>query len=461
MQRRLPFGFLCTKEQFVRSLTYRKYLFLLDGLDEVTDARMGRLRESIKDLSERHHLSQIIVSSRSLEDEFRSWHTFTVADTVRLNKQQALSLIKRLEYGPEAKERFAEQLDSHLYSQHKSFASNPLLLTMMLVFSHKASIPNSLKTFYQQAFETLLREHDATKEGLFRRSLFCGLPDDEFEHVFSHFCFTTFMRDQFAFSRHDALDRIRAAKDRIFQTTGGSFDSSDYLRDLTESVCMLQRDGLSYSFVHRSFQEYFAALYTMNLDDDNKVHQVVTRWLEGHVGAFTNSSVFFRALPSLNYDRFVRHVALRPLCDLRDKCLASENPDYAFLESIYESMMLDLFETDNGDVEEGIVLIVIEGPLQALVDWLKFDCEAYRIAYTARVSDKEAAPKSRTALFDYLAGKLGREVTLAEAREDGMVDAILGYWQNEAQQFFAAVDLFERRYATNRDVSPFDDIDAL
>jgi hypothetical protein len=224
---------------------------------------------------------------------------------------------------------------------------------------------------------------------------------------------------------------------------------------------MLQRDGLSYSFVHRSFQEYFAALYTMNLDDDNKVHQAVTRWLEGHVGAFTNSSVFFRALPSLNYDRFVRHVALRPLCDLRDKCLASENPDYTFLESMYHDMVLDFFETDNDKFEEGVGLGVITGPLQTLVDWLTHDREGRRLPRTGNVNDKDMASRYRDALFAYLEKQPGREVTLAEAREDGMVDTVLGYRQNEARQFFDAVDLLERRYATNRDASPFDDIDAL
>ena len=40
-----------------------------------------------------------------------------------------------------------------------------------------------------------------------------------------------------------------------------NFDSMDFLIDLTNSVCMLIHDGLEYRFSHRSFQEYFAALY--------------------------------------------------------------------------------------------------------------------------------------------------------------------------------------------------------
>lgn len=46
------------------------------------------------------------------------------------------------------------------------------------------------------------------------------------------------------------------------------FTIEDFQEDLTLSVCMLVKDGLSYRFSHRSFQEYFAALYTCKLTDD-------------------------------------------------------------------------------------------------------------------------------------------------------------------------------------------------
>ena len=36
------------------------------------------------------------------------------------------------------------------------------------------------------------------------------------------------------------------------------------IRDLYEAVCLFQRDGVNTVFVHRSFQEYFCALFMAN-----------------------------------------------------------------------------------------------------------------------------------------------------------------------------------------------------
>lgn len=47
------------------------------------------------------------------------------------------------------------------------------------------------------------------------------------------------------------------------------FNPEDYAFDLTNSICVLYRDGLDYKFTHRSFQEYFAAIFLKELSDNN------------------------------------------------------------------------------------------------------------------------------------------------------------------------------------------------
>lgn len=134
----------------------------------------------------------------------------------------------------------------------------------MLTFSNHASIPENLNEFYEEAFTTLFNMHDATKD-CYLRDIRTGLGCEEFKTVFSYICFKSYFRGQFEFTEHQLRERIQEAQSRFPLY---KFTIEDFQEDLTLSVCMLVKDGLSYRFSHRSFQEYFAALYTCKLTDD-------------------------------------------------------------------------------------------------------------------------------------------------------------------------------------------------
>jgi hypothetical protein len=68
---------------------------------------------------------------------------------------------------------------------------------------------------------------------------------------------SSYFREKFQFSESEILDYIRNAA--RFENV--ELKEADYLKDLLESICILQRDGLFVSFTHRSFQEYFAAVF--------------------------------------------------------------------------------------------------------------------------------------------------------------------------------------------------------
>jgi hypothetical protein len=57
------------------------------------------------------------------------------------------------------------------------------------------------------------------------------------------------------FTEAKCLEYIEKAKKRV----NGKFDGRDFLVDATDAVNMLFKDGDQYTFIHRSFQEYFTA----------------------------------------------------------------------------------------------------------------------------------------------------------------------------------------------------------
>lgn len=133
-----------------------------------------------------------------------------------------------------------------------------------MTFQNHASMPEKLNEFYEQAFLVLFNMHDATKD-FFKRDIRTGLGVEDFKLIFSYICFKSYFSDVFEFSDVTLNDYLTQAQKKFPQIT---FQISDFQEDLTQSVCMLIKDGLVYHFSHRSFQEYFAAMYTCKLTDD-------------------------------------------------------------------------------------------------------------------------------------------------------------------------------------------------
>lgn len=453
-------GISFSKEDLVRNLDNQEFLFLLDGLDEVTDSRMDILRKGIESLGDEHPGVRIVMSSRMSEDDFRSWQDYVVAETVELNKGQAVSLIHRLDFDDsDGKEQFISELEDRLYEQHRSFASNPLLLTMMLlVFCDRAAIPDDLTEFYSQAFDTLFRWHDADKRGKFHRELKCGLPDEEFKRVFSNFCFVTFLSDEFTFSRDLLMERIDSAIQRICVRA----DKDAFFHDLLESVCMLQRDGLQYTFIHRSFQEYFAAMYTIKLDNDSKLREIVVGWLDRRSIFDVSSSVYMTTLPKLNKDRFNRHVVFETYRDLCDECCRKDNPQFAFLERLYVGV--ELVPIEEGEDDERNVHLGFECGTYSLCilhDMLRELCGVEDQREWNGYTENETTRRCKESIIDYLSSMPNNQATFDEISEAGLAETLIGYTDMGASRAFAAVEEFERHYAQQGGDSVFDHLDIL
>lgn len=305
------FGFNMEEEYFEYSLETGCYLFLFDGYDEVKNLLSPKVAQEIIDFSNKYSENYIVVSSRPLE-EFVGWSDFNEYSSMSLTKDQALSLISKLDYDKELKEKFYKELDDELYEKYQSFASNPLLLTIMLMtFEGRISIPDSKTDFYEQAFSALFHRHDARKKGGYKREILSGLSYEDFKKVFSYFCFRSFFKDQYEFTEKTALENIAKAKEKTY--TYGDFCNTDFLDDMVKAVCVLVHEGLNYRFSHRSFQEYFAAVYTTQLSDDDQ-KKFVTSWLKSNSSRLTTD--YLDILRDLQPERFVKNVLYDPLNEL-------------------------------------------------------------------------------------------------------------------------------------------------
>lgn len=232
------------------------FCFFLDGYDEVNHSQRETLLKQIKALSNNFPKCPIVISSRP-EDDLNGIDDYSIFSILPLDLESASSLINKLPFDEVIKKKFVHDLEGGLFEKHKSFLSNPLLLSIMLLtYGQNAEIPSKLSIFYDQAYQALFQRHDANKGGYNRQKL-TNLDIQDFSRVFSLFSLQTYENRLFKMPKTESLSFIEKSRDNLHK----DFNSEDYLDDLLKAVCLLVEDGLDIAFSHRSFQEYFVAIY--------------------------------------------------------------------------------------------------------------------------------------------------------------------------------------------------------
>ncbi len=252
-----------TFEQFDTALAGGLFLIILDGLDEVDPSRREQIHKQIIKMPIKYPENILVISSRE-DPSLKGWNQFYTFSVLPLDKKQVTSVIRKIDFDKTIKDKFLKDLNSNLYDRHRSFLTNPLLATIMLLrYDQFADAGDKIYIFYDQAFETLFFKHDLSK-GVYERKRYTTVSVDEFKRFFSAFCFTTYAKNKYSFMRSEMVSFIdRALKYCVIEASPALV-----LKDLLESVCIIQEDGLLFTFVHRSFQEYFAALFVSNYRGD-------------------------------------------------------------------------------------------------------------------------------------------------------------------------------------------------
>lgn len=261
-------------EQLRAALRSGKICLLFDGFDELNPELRSKVKKQIDLITSQFPLTPIVMSSRP-DEAFLSWSEYTEYYVHPFNKDEAISLIEKMPFDKAVKSKFLKRVKSDLFSTHQDFLSNPLLTSMMLLtFESSYDIPSKRHIFYQRAFQALIEKHDASKG--YKRQFKSSVQQDEFETVFSAFCIYSFLEGEYSFTEESAVEYARMA----FELVGLEDQSKEFSEDLVKCVCMLVQDGDRFSFIHRSFQEYFAACFVV-YHADEKLFSIMKRLVEG------------------------------------------------------------------------------------------------------------------------------------------------------------------------------------
>jgi hypothetical protein len=319
-------------EDFLLLLEKGEYILFFDGLDEVSPSLFDYVEQGIINLKDKYYKSLFIVASRPNE-VFQSWQKFSKADIEPLSKEKALMLLEKINYDIEIKERFIKDVKESLFDKHESFLSNPLLLSIMLItYGQNADIPDKLTLFYQQAFEALFNKHDATKQG-FKRSRYTTIPIDEFQKIISALSIQSYIKHKINFKKQEIIDYLTTAKKLV--------DVQDYseelvLKDLLQSLCIIVQDGLFFSFTHRSFQEYFAALFISTCIKNNNRKKIINSVKD----KFARDNVFY-LLYEIDKTIIEDDFLLDEIQKIKSKFITKESPEISFFKELFDEFIIE------------------------------------------------------------------------------------------------------------------------
>lgn len=416
LKKLIDLGSNLNKKYFEYALKSGCFLLLFDGYDEILTQKRDSFFKKIDSFCDKYSQNYYIISSRPFS-EFVEFQRFTVINTCPFSKDQAISLVNKIDFEMGIKQRFVNALDSELFEKHQSFASNPLLLNIMLLtYDNYAEIPEKLHLFYSNAFETMYSKHDATKAG-YRRELKSELSYDSFKKVFSYFCFVTYVQGRTEFSYDDLVVVLnKISINRVV------FEISNYIYDLVNALCVLYKEGLNYKFTHRSFQEYFVAFFLKELPDES-MKQLGQQIIYKDTLRASNDNVF-GMLCDMAEDRFEQNILL-PILKEYEKDASDDK--YAFyFDKLVQQIVFDEFP----DINDGkIILCLSMENRDNMVEFIK----KYVYQCLIKSTWEECEQLASDRVFNYLTSnreyQIGDTVELNEILEDHILyDLIKKTW---------------------------------
>lgn len=239
-----------------------RILLLLDAFDEVKEELRQDLITEIENLIRQHEALRVVITSRP-ESGIATSSFLRVFRLCPLEGREYEEVIKRMAHSPEIAQAIIAGIRKEA-TQVAQLLTTPLIVALLLVrYRIDQSLPQNSAAFYDSLFALLLQRHDKTKGGYVRPRK-SGTTDIFLEEFFNAFCFVTRKADQVSFGRAE----LKGFAKEALALVGTKSDIDKLLADIVEITCMLITDGEETRFIHKSVQEYHAAVFIKGQPDD-------------------------------------------------------------------------------------------------------------------------------------------------------------------------------------------------
>lgn len=298
-------------------------VIFLDGFDEVPHDKVKRLLNEIEGWCERYPNMQIIISSRPEADIQRSNYLKVFKLSEYRFYEQSLLIDKLVE--EHESNSLLKQAIKDSNTEIQELLKTPLMVTLFVMnYRGSLEIPTNQHEFYKNLFTILISRHDKTKPG-FKREANSGLNELELQEVFEEFCFITFSMDILVFDDSKAIEVIK----ECLENQRISDNSRLVLSDLSKNLCLILKDGLEYTFIHKSIQEFYYASFVYNQPE-----MKIEFYKDCDNGFIANKSNILNFLESMDTYYFYKYYSI-PVFTEFVRIFDISNSSNTLLESVY------------------------------------------------------------------------------------------------------------------------------
>jgi transcriptional regulator with XRE-family HTH domain/energy-coupling factor transporter ATP-binding protein EcfA2 len=269
--------------QFQHLLKDGKLLLLLDGLDEIAERFIPIVKKGIQLFCRTHYKNQIILTCRTnmLEHVPDGFDCVEVADfTPKQVRKFVLHWFidqsKSFKKGSSTAKILMRNLRRPEHSQTAELSSTPILLSLICwVFQDQSDFPKDQADLYRRGVELLLGKWDKQRgiQREFISPIYRDLSIESKQNLLGSIAFHKLQKDNIAlFEQHEIQDNI-AQHLKISPK-----DSLEVLRSIeVQHGLLVERASEIYSFLHLTFQEYFAARWVCNSGNWEDIKSAMTQ----------------------------------------------------------------------------------------------------------------------------------------------------------------------------------------
>ena len=252
-------------------LAHGRILFLLDGLDEISEDDSVKIVKKITDLSQEYYKNRFIITCRvaSRHYQFDSFTDIEIADfdSVQIEAFVHKWFVNVGHNSPAQAKALSVQFVQCLHkpeNRHiRELAVTPLLLNLACcVFQARADFPARRVELYQQALDILLDRWDRVRR-IKRNENYSHLSLPVQLNLLSHIAAIAFKQDRYFFLQSSVLqyimDYLRKLPTTQIEPEVLQLKSEALLKSFEARGLLVERARGIYSFSHLTFQEYLTA----------------------------------------------------------------------------------------------------------------------------------------------------------------------------------------------------------